>query len=83
MTERSPDREARWTQLALESSKQSAREPPPCLNTKEFAGEKHYLSDCPHTGKDESIVLLSELVCRRDQCSRNSYVDDSSCLISE
>jgi hypothetical protein len=32
--------------------KQSAREPPPCLNTKKCAGEKHYLSDCPHTGKD-------------------------------
>jgi hypothetical protein len=31
---------------------QSAREPPPCLNTKKCAGEKHYLSDCPHTVKD-------------------------------
>jgi hypothetical protein len=39
---------------------QSAREPPPCLNTKKCAGRKHYLSDCPHTGKDEAIVLLSE-----------------------
>jgi hypothetical protein len=37
----------------------SAREPPPCLNTKKSAGEKHYLFDCPHTGKDEAIVLLS------------------------
>jgi hypothetical protein len=40
--------------------KQSAKEPPPCLNTKKCAGEKHYLSDSPHTGKDEAIVLLSE-----------------------
>jgi hypothetical protein len=39
------------------TEKQSAREPPPCLNTKECAGEKHYLSDCPHTGKDDVIVL--------------------------
>jgi hypothetical protein len=42
------------------SGKQSAREPPPCLNTKKCAGEKHYLSDFPHTGKDEAIALLSE-----------------------
>jgi hypothetical protein len=42
------------------SGKQSAREPPPCLNSKKCAGEKHYLFDCPHTGKDEAIVLLSE-----------------------
>jgi hypothetical protein len=40
--------------------KQSDRDPPPCLNTKKCAGEKHYLSDCPHTGGDEAIVLLSE-----------------------
>jgi hypothetical protein len=39
---------------------QSNREPSPCLNTKKCAGEKHYLSDCPHSGKDEAIVLLSE-----------------------
>jgi hypothetical protein len=42
------------------TGKESAREPPPCLNTKKCAGEKHYLSDCPHTGRDEAIVLLSE-----------------------
>jgi hypothetical protein len=36
------------------TGKQSAREPPPCLNTKKSAGEKHYLSDCLHTGKDEA-----------------------------
>jgi hypothetical protein len=34
------------------TGKQSAREPPSCLNTKKCAGEKHYLSDCPHTGKN-------------------------------
>jgi hypothetical protein len=46
--------------------KQSAREPPPCLNTKKCAGEKHFLSDCPHTGKDEAIVLLSEYKKKKD-----------------
>jgi hypothetical protein len=30
------------------------------------AGEKHYLSDCPHTGKVKSIVLLSEYKKKRD-----------------
>jgi hypothetical protein len=30
------------------------------------AGEKHYLSDCPHTGKDEAIVLLFECKKKRD-----------------
>jgi hypothetical protein len=48
------------------TGKQSAREPPHCLNTKKCAGEKHYLSDCPHTGKDEAIVLLSEYKKKRD-----------------
>jgi hypothetical protein len=48
------------------TGKQSAREPPPCLNTKKCAGEKHFLSDCPHTGKYESIVLLSGYKKRRD-----------------
>jgi hypothetical protein len=42
------------------TGKQSAREPPPCLNTKKCACEKHYFSDCHHTGKDDAIVLLSE-----------------------
>jgi hypothetical protein len=32
----------------------------------EVAGEKHYLSDCPHTRKYEAIVLLSEYKKRRD-----------------
>jgi hypothetical protein len=35
---------------SMGTGKQSVREPPPCLNTKKCAGEKHYLSDCPHTG---------------------------------
>jgi hypothetical protein len=48
------------------TGKQPAREPPPCLNTKKCAGEKHYLSDCPHTGNDEAIVLLSEYKIKRD-----------------
>jgi hypothetical protein len=55
--------------MSLDSTgtgKQSARELPPCLNTKKCAGEKHYLSDCPHTGKDENIVLLSEYKKKRD-----------------
>jgi hypothetical protein len=30
------------------------------------AGEKHYLSDCPHTGKDEAIVLLSDYKKKKD-----------------
>jgi hypothetical protein len=48
------------------TGKQSAREPPPCLNTKKCAGEKHYLSDCPHTGNDKAVVLLSEYKTKRD-----------------
>jgi hypothetical protein len=48
------------------TEKQSAREPPPCLNAKKCAGERHYLSDCPHTGKDEAMVLLSEYKKKRD-----------------
>jgi hypothetical protein len=48
------------------NGKQSAREPPPCLNTKMCAGEKHYLSDTPHIWKDEAMVLLSEYKKKRD-----------------
>jgi hypothetical protein len=48
------------------TGRQSAREPPPCLNTKKCAGEKHYLSDCSYTRKDEAIVLLSEYKKKRD-----------------
>jgi hypothetical protein len=51
---------------ATGTGKQSASEPLPCLNTKKCAGEKHFLSDCPHTGKDEAIVLLSEYKKKRD-----------------
>jgi hypothetical protein len=39
---------------------QSTREHLHCFNTKKCAGKKHYLSDCPHTRRDEAIVLLSE-----------------------
>jgi hypothetical protein len=48
------------------TGKQSAREPPSCHNTKKCAGEKHYLSDCPHTGKEEAMALLSEYKKKRD-----------------
>jgi hypothetical protein len=48
------------------TGKQSALEPPPCLNTKKCAGEKHFLSDCPHTGKGEDMALLSEYKKKRD-----------------
>jgi hypothetical protein len=48
------------------TGKRSDREPPPCFNTKMCADEKHYLSDCPHTGKDEAIVLLCEYKKKRD-----------------
>jgi hypothetical protein len=47
------------------TGKQSAREPPPCLNTKKCAGEKHFLSDCPHTGKNGAMALLSEYKKKR------------------
>jgi hypothetical protein len=48
------------------TGKQSAREPPSCLNAKKCAGEKHYLSDYPRTGKDEDIDLLPEYKKKRD-----------------
>jgi hypothetical protein len=48
------------------TGKQSAREPPPCLSTRQCAGEKHYLSYCPHAGRDEAIVLLLEHKKKRD-----------------
>jgi hypothetical protein len=48
------------------TGKQPAREPSPFLNTKKCAGEKHYLSDCPHTGRDDAIILLSEYKKKRD-----------------
>jgi hypothetical protein len=44
---------------SIGTRKQSTREPPPCLNTKMCAGETQYLSDCPHTGKNEAIILFS------------------------
>jgi hypothetical protein len=45
---------------STDTGTKSDREPPPCLNTKKCAGEKLYLSDCPHTGNDKAIGLLSE-----------------------
>jgi hypothetical protein len=51
---------------STDTVKQSAREPPHCLNTKKCAGEKHYFSDCPHTGRDEATILLSEYKKKRD-----------------
>jgi hypothetical protein len=55
-----------WSSDSTGTGKQSAREPPPCLNTKKCAGEKHYLSDCPHTGKYDAMVLLSKYKKERD-----------------
>jgi hypothetical protein len=54
------------------TGKQSAREPPPCLSTKKCAGEKHYLSDCCHTDRDEAIILLSEYKKTRDADKRKA-----------
>jgi hypothetical protein len=48
------------------TGKKSAREPSPCLNTKKYAGEKLFLSDCPQTGKDEAIVLFSAHKKKKD-----------------
>jgi hypothetical protein len=49
-----------WSSDSTGTGKQSAREPPPSLNTKKCSGEKHFLPDCPHTRKNEAIYLLSE-----------------------
>jgi hypothetical protein len=57
---------------ATGTGKKSAREPPPCLNTKKFAGEKHYLANCPHTEKDEAIALFSEYKKKRDADKKNA-----------
>jgi hypothetical protein len=64
VTERSPGHGR--SSESTSTGKQSAREPPPCLNTKKCAGENHFLSDCPHTGKDEAMALLSEYKKKRD-----------------
>jgi hypothetical protein len=66
-----PAMEVRWTRVALETSRlvscaakderthwsrwQNTKEHPPCLNTTKWAGEKLYLSDCPHTNKDKLL----------------------------
>jgi hypothetical protein len=63
------DRTKSGHERSLESTatgKQSAREPPPCLNTKKYAGEKHYVSNCPRIRVDGAIVLLSEDKKKRD-----------------
>jgi hypothetical protein len=48
------------------TGKQLVREPPPCLNTKKCASEKHLFSDCLLTSKHEAIVLLSAYKKKRD-----------------
>jgi hypothetical protein len=45
---------------ATGTRKQSSRELQTFLNTKKSASEKHYIPDCPQTGKNEDIVPLSE-----------------------
>jgi hypothetical protein len=54
------------------TGKQSAREPPPCLNAKKCAGEKQFLSDSPQTEKDESMALLSEYKKTRDAVKKKA-----------
>jgi hypothetical protein len=63
--DRTKSRHGTWSDSTC-TGKQSAREPPSCLNTKKCAGEKHHLSNCPHTGKDEAIALLPEYKKKRD-----------------
>jgi hypothetical protein len=64
VTERSPDMEGRRNRRALESSRPENRRL--VFNTKKCAGEKHFLSDCPHTGQDEDMALFSEYKKKRD-----------------
>jgi hypothetical protein len=61
---------------ATGTGKQSAREPPPCLNTKKCAREKHYLPDCFNTGKDEAMALLSEYKKKRDADKKKANFKD-------
>jgi hypothetical protein len=63
---------------ATGTGKQSAREPPPCLNTKKCAGEKHHLYDCPHTVKDEAMVLLSAYKKKRDAAKKKANFETLS-----
>jgi hypothetical protein len=58
------------TRRALECSQPESL--PPCLNTKKCAGEKYYFSDCPQTGNEEAIVLLSEYKNKRDADKKNA-----------
>jgi hypothetical protein len=48
------------------TGKQSKREPPSCVNTKQCAHEKNYLVDCPQTSEDEDIAILIEYMKKRD-----------------
>jgi hypothetical protein len=64
VTERSPDMKGRRNRRALESSRPDNRRL--TSNTKKCAGEKHFLSECPHTGKDKAMALLSEFKTKRD-----------------
>jgi hypothetical protein len=64
VTERRPDMEGRRTPMAVESSRPGSRRL--ASTRKKCAGEKHYLSDCPYTGKYQAIVLLSEYKRKRD-----------------
>jgi hypothetical protein len=50
---------------SMGTGKQSAREPPPCLNTKKCAGEKHFLSDCPHLTLEKTKLLSCCMSTRR------------------
>jgi hypothetical protein len=65
VTERSPDMEGLRNRRALGSSRPESRRLASTRRSKS-AGEKHYLSDSPHTGRDEAIVLLSEYEKKRD-----------------
>jgi hypothetical protein len=64
VTKRSPDMEGRRIRRALESSRHGSRR----LASARYksAGEKHYLSDCPHTGRKEAMALLSEYKKKKD-----------------
>jgi hypothetical protein len=48
-----------------DTGKETTREPPPCLITNKYAGERHYLSDCLLTSKDDAFVLLAEYKKKR------------------
>jgi hypothetical protein len=85
VTERSPDMEGRRIRLALESSRTGSRRLALTRRSVRARG-----TICPTVLTLERTKLLSccqskkrRVICRPDQCSRNSHVDDNSCLISE